>query len=224
MPTIRPPRRYPRTHAAHTHTAQIRHPAAHAGSRAAPAAPHDQAPRQHKSPPDYPSRTGFFFCMMEPSTAQRTRSERTTQPDHRPCCTLHLCSAGEIIHRSGREKTTSTTTAPRPTRTTPGSGPHWKPTAGPAGSSSHHAHDQTAPHQHADRPTLPPSLLWESPRRTPPGTYGGHTQTARKFPQPEPPRLRRRASEARHSVRHTARHFFKSKAQIRHILAVSHPL
>lgn len=42
--------------------------------------------------------------------------------------------------------------------------------------------------------------------------------------QPEPPRPHRRASEARHSVRHTARHFFKSKAQIRHILAVSHPL
>ena len=42
--------------------------------------------------------------------------------------------------------------------------------------------------------------------------------------QPEPPRPRRRASEARHSVRHTARHFFKSKAQIRHILTVSHPL
>ena len=35
-------RRHPRTHAAHTHTAQIRHPAAHAGSCAAPAAPHDQ--------------------------------------------------------------------------------------------------------------------------------------------------------------------------------------
>ena len=42
--------------------------------------------------------------------------------------------------------------------------------------------------------------------------------------QPEPPRPRRRASEARHSIRHTARHFFKSKAQTRHILAVSHPL
>lgn len=35
-----------RTHAAHTHTAQIRHPAVHAGSCAAPAAPHDQAHRQ----------------------------------------------------------------------------------------------------------------------------------------------------------------------------------
>ena len=42
--------------------------------------------------------------------------------------------------------------------------------------------------------------------------------------RPEPLRPHRRASEARHSVRHTARHFFKSKAQIRHILAVSHPL
>ena len=37
--------------------------------------------------------------------------------------------------------------------------------------------------------------------------------------QPEPPRPHRRASEASHSIRHTARHFFKSKAQIRHILA-----
>ena len=34
----------------------------------------------------------------------------------------------------------------------------------------------------------------------------------------------RRASEASHSIRHTARHFFKSKAQIRHILAILHPL
>lgn len=38
-----------RTHAAHTHTAQIRHPAAHAGSYAAPAAPHDQAPDSTKA-------------------------------------------------------------------------------------------------------------------------------------------------------------------------------
>lgn len=42
--------------------------------------------------------------------------------------------------------------------------------------------------------------------------------------QPEPPRPHRRASEASHSIRHTARHFFKSKAQIRHIPAVSRPL
>ena len=44
-------RRYPRTHAAHTHTAQIRHPAAHAGSCATPAAPHDQPPDSTKARP-----------------------------------------------------------------------------------------------------------------------------------------------------------------------------
>ena len=60
---------------------------------------------------------------------------------------------------------------------------------------------------------------------------GGHCPTHSKphpdrpqISQPEPPRLRRRASKARHNVRHTARHFFKNKAQIRHILAVLHPL
>ena len=51
-----------RTHAAHTHTAQIRHPAAHAGSCAAPAAPHDQASRQHESPPDYQAGQAFSFA------------------------------------------------------------------------------------------------------------------------------------------------------------------
>lgn len=44
-------RRASRTHAAHTHTAQIRHPAAHAGSCAAPAAPHDQSPDSTKARP-----------------------------------------------------------------------------------------------------------------------------------------------------------------------------
>ena len=43
--------RHPRTHAAHTHTAQIRHPAAHAGSCATPAAPHDQPPDSTKARP-----------------------------------------------------------------------------------------------------------------------------------------------------------------------------
>lgn len=51
-----------RTHAAHTHTAQIRRPAAHAGSCAAPAAPHDQVPRQHESPPDYQAGQAFSFA------------------------------------------------------------------------------------------------------------------------------------------------------------------
>ena len=149
--------------------------------------------------------------MMEPDAARRKRLGRTTQPDRRPHCPLHPYSAGETSHRSGKERTTSTTTAPRPTR----AGPHWKPTADPAGSSNH-AHDQTGPR-------CPRPCYGKAP--------GGHRPTHSKphpdrpqISQPEPPRPHRRASEARHSVRHTARHFFKSKAQIRHILTVSHPL
>ena len=162
--------------------------------------------------------------MMEQSTAQRTRSERTTQPDRRPCCPLHPHSAGEIIHRSGGESTTSTTTAPCPVRATPNSGPRWRPAAGPAGNSSHHAHDQTT-HAPAGRPAhATPVLVMGKP----PADTAQHAQQPHpdrpQISQPEPPRPRCRASEARHSVRHTARHFFKSKAQTRHILAISHPL
>ena len=79
------------------------------------------------------------------SPAPAASMPSSTQPDRRPRCPLHPHSAGEIIHRPGRESTTSTTTAPRPVRATPNSGPHWKPTADPAGSSSNHAHDQTGP-------------------------------------------------------------------------------
>ena len=159
-----------------------------------------------------------------------TKARPTIKPDRlfllhdgagrRPHCPLHPYSAGEISHRSGKERTTSTTTAPHPTR----AGPHWKPTADPAGSSNHHAHDQTA-YAPAARPVhAAPVLVMGKPP-------GGHCPTHSKphpdrpqISQSEPPRPRRRASEARHSVRHTARHFFASKAQIRHIPAVPHPL
>lgn len=122
-----------RAHAAHTHTAQIRHPAAHAIARhcrysVKQGVPHPQShtisPLTARKPARLSSRTGFFFCMMEPDTARRKRSGRTTQPDRRPHCPLHPYSTGENSHRSGKERTTSTTTAPRPTRATPGSGQH----------------------------------------------------------------------------------------------------
>ena len=104
--------------------------------------PTRSGPQTARKPARLSSRTGFFFCMMEPDAARRKRLGRTTQPIRRPCCPLHPYSAGEIVHRAVRERTTtSTTTAPRPTRTTPNSGPHWKPTADPAGSSSQRAHD-----------------------------------------------------------------------------------
>ena len=86
--------------------------------------PHTISPQTARKPARLSSRTGFFFCMMEPDTARRKRSGRTTQPDRRPHCPLHPYSTGENSHRSGKERTTSTTTAPRPTRATPGSGPH----------------------------------------------------------------------------------------------------
>lgn len=163
--------------------------------------------------------------MMEPDTARRKRLGRTTQPDRRPHCPLHPYSAGEIIHRAVRGRTTtSTTTAPRPTRTMPNSGPHWKPTADPAGSSNHHAHDQTA-YAPAARPVhaAPVLVMGKPPVDTAQHAQQPHLDRP-QISRPEPLRPHRRASEARHSVRHTARHFFKSKAQIRHILAVSHPL
>ena len=73
--------RHPRTHAAHTHTAQIRHPAAHAGSCAAPAAPHDQANRQHESPPGYtPDR-----LFLRPKQAMNRRKH----PPRRASSTRH---------------------------------------------------------------------------------------------------------------------------------------
>lgn len=86
--------------------------------------PTRSGPQTARKPARLSSRTGFFFCMMEPDTARRKRSGRTTQPDRRPHCPLHPYSTGENSHRSGKERTTSTTTAPRPTRATPGSGPH----------------------------------------------------------------------------------------------------
>ena len=86
--------------------------------------PHTISPQTARKPARLSSRTGFFFCMMEPDTARRKRSGRTTQPDRRPHCPLHPYSTGENSHRSGKERTTSTTTAPRLTRATPGSGPH----------------------------------------------------------------------------------------------------
>ena len=55
-------RRHP-GHTQHTPTQpRSDHPAAHAGSCAAPAAPHDQAPRQHESPPDYQAGQAFSFA------------------------------------------------------------------------------------------------------------------------------------------------------------------
>lgn len=94
-------------------------------------------PQTARKPARLSSRTGFFFCMMEPDAARRKRLGRTTQPDRRPHCPLHPYSAGEISHRSGKERTTSTTTArTQQERARTGSRPQT-----PAGSSSQRAHD-----------------------------------------------------------------------------------
>lgn len=91
--------------------------------------------------------------------------------------------------------------------------------------------EQQLPRPRSDRPTparRPAHVAPVPAMGKPPADTAQHAQQPHldrpQISQPEPPRPRRRASEARHSIRHTAKHFFKSKAQIRHILAISHPL
>lgn len=135
----RPPGGIPDTRSTHPHSPD-QTPSRPRWKLCSTRSPTRSGPQTARKPARLSSRTGFFFCMMEPDTARRKRLGRTAQPDRRPHCPLHPYSAGEISHRSGKERTTSTTTAPRPTR----AGPHRKPTADPAGSSNHHAHDQTS--------------------------------------------------------------------------------
>ena len=96
--------------------------------------------------------------MMEPDAARITRC-------------IHIPPG-----KSGKERATSTTTAPHPTR----AGPHWKPTADPAGSSNHHAHDQTA-YTPAARPVhAAPVLVMGKPPADTAQHTASRTQTARK--------------------------------------------
>ena len=96
-------------HTQHTPpTAQIRHAAQ----------PTSTSPHPHvaRKPARLPSRTGFFFCMMEPDTARRKRLGRTTQPDRRPHCPLHPYSAGgdhaQISSTTPRRSTATERPAP----------------------------------------------------------------------------------------------------------------
>ena len=127
-PTIRPPGGIPDTRSTHPHSPD-QTPSRPRWKLCSTRSPTRSGPQTARKPARLSSRTGFFFCMMEPDTARRKRLGRTTQPDRRPHCPLHPYFAGEISHRSGKERTTSTTTAPHPTR----AGPLWKPTADPAG-------------------------------------------------------------------------------------------
>lgn len=123
IPTIRPPGGIPDTRSTHPYGPD-QTPSRPRWKPCSTRSPTRSGPQTARKPARLSSRTGFFFCMMEPDTARRKRSGRTTQPDRRPHCPLHPYSTGENSHRSGKERTTSTTTAPRPTRATPGSGPH----------------------------------------------------------------------------------------------------
>ena len=118
-PTIRPPGGIPDTCSTHPHSPD-QTPSRPRWKLCSTRSPTRSGPQTARKPARLSSRTGFFFCMMEPDTARRKRLGRTTQPDRRPHCPLHPYSAGEISHRSGKERNTSTTTAPRPTR----AGPH----------------------------------------------------------------------------------------------------
>ena len=68
------------------------------------------------------------------------------------------------------------------------------------------------PHPHANKATPCSGPHWK-PKRS--------LRREQQPPHPRSDRPRRRASEARHSVRHTARHFLNNKVQTRHIPAVS---
>ena len=175
-PTIRPPGGILDTRSTHPHSPD-QTPSRPHWKLCSTRSPTRSGPQTARKPARLSSRTGFFFCMMEPDTARRKRSGRTTQPDRRPHCPLHPYSVGEISHRSGKERTTSTTTAPHPTR----AGPHWKTTTGPAGSSNHHAHDQTA-YAPAARPVhaAPVLVMGKLP--------GGHCPTHSK-PHPDRPQI-----------------------------------
>ena len=87
-PTIRPPGGIPDIRSTHPHGPD-QTPSRPRWKLCSTRSPTRSAPQTARKPARLPSRTGFFFCMMEQSTAQRTRSERTTQPDRRPCCPLH---------------------------------------------------------------------------------------------------------------------------------------
>lgn len=191
-------RRHPPTHAAHTHTAQIRHPAAHAGSRAAPAALHDQPPDSTKARPTIkPDRLFLLYDGTEHCPTDTIGKDHTARPPP----ALHAAS----MFRWGDH-------------------PQIRRRESHQHDSSHHAHDQTA-HAPAGRPVhaAPVLVMGKSPADTAQHAQQPHPDRP-QISQPEPPHPRRRASEVRHSIRHTARHFFKSKAQIRHIPAILHPL
>ena len=90
-PTIGLPGGASRTHAAHTHTAQIRHPAAHAGSCATPTASHDQPPDSTKARPTIkPDRLFLLHDGTGHRPAETIGKNHTARPppaleaDHRP--------------------------------------------------------------------------------------------------------------------------------------------
>lgn len=144
----------------------------------------------------------------------------STQPDRRPCCPLHHVPLG----RSSANQTGRAPPARPRLHTQQGQRLALEADRRPR-------REQQPPRPRSDRPRTSRQTETRCTCPCDGKAPGGHCPTHSKphpdrpqISQPEPPRPHRRASEARHSIRHTARHFFKSKAQIRHILAVSHPL
>ena len=100
--------RHPRTHAAHTHTAQIRHPAAHAGSCAAPAAqprtirPTDNSPARNTRPSHSISRPTWKPCAGALTRCSRVRpsQRRWKNSPHRKM--IDIQTARKPARPSGR--------------------------------------------------------------------------------------------------------------------------
>ena len=153
-PTIRPPGGIPDTRSTHTHTAQIRHPAAHAGSCAAPAAPHDQAPRQHESPPDYQAGQAFSFARWNRTPpGGNDWEEPHSQTAARIARCIHIPPGSSSIEQSGREPPARPQPSTQQERARTGSRPQTPP-----GVATTTPTIRPPTHQQPDRYMLHPSL------------------------------------------------------------------
>ena len=160
--------------------------------------------------------------MMEPDTARRKQLGRTTQPDRRPHCPLHPYSAGGDQPQIRQGENHQHDHSPAPNK----SGPALKADRRPR-REQQPPRPRSGPPTHQQPDSVPRCTRpcdGESPPADTARHSSSHPQTARKSRSLNRPAHTAGHQKQRHSVRHTARHFFASKAQIRHIPAVLHPL
>ena len=157
-------------------------------------------------------RTGFLFSYAHDQEHRQHDPAGKNCIESLPACTTPSRSARR--RHTARPGTPASTGTPSALEAVPTPG-------GRLGREAPAADDQ--PHTGNPCPSRPVHAALVLVMGKPPADTARHMQRPHpdrpQISQPEPPRPRRRASEARHSIRHTARHFFRSKAQIRHIRA-----